>query len=62
MEKILVRVILIAALLQLGITISDARSCIVQNSAPLIARYSAQVLKVAWKPISIFPGEANRFR
>lgn len=53
MSDILVRVIVVAALLQLGLDFSS-----IGSGLPLA---TSKVLKIDWKPISLFPKEARRF-
>ena len=62
MEKLLIKLIMMAAVLQLarnGVQLQDchSRQCL-QN----IERASRDVLKIKWKPISIFPEQAKMFR
>jgi hypothetical protein len=51
MYQLLVRLMLLSALLQLGISVSDFSKC-----------RSRHCLKIDWRPISVFPEEAKRFR
>jgi len=53
MYTLLIRLMAIAALTQLGITLA---------SFTRIEKASRDVLRVDWKPISVFPGETKRFR
>ena len=62
MYDILIKVIVAAALLELGLTFNHSGDC--RSSARLdqIQRASKKVLHVDWTPISIFPEEGKRFR
>lgn len=54
MYQLLVRLMLLASLAQLGISsLTNLKN---------IERKSRDVLKIDWKPISVFPEEAKRFR
>lgn len=56
MYTILVRLMLVAAFLELGLSVTDLRNPTKLESA------SRKVLRVQWRPISVFPEEAKRFR
>lgn len=62
MYDLLVRLMFISALLQLGITLNDVREC--RSRACLVRMDKAvkEVLRIDWKPISVFPEETKRFR
>lgn len=62
METLLVRLMFLTALLQLGYAISDFENCHSRQCVQKIEKASRDVLKIDWKPISIFPEEAKRFR
>lgn len=62
MYKLLVALMLFAALSQLGISVSDFRDCHSRACLEMVERKSRDVLKIDWKPISVFPEEAKRFR
>ena len=62
MNSILIRLMAIAALTQLGISLSSFYNCKSRACLARIEKASRDVLQVEWKPISIFPGEARRFR
>lgn len=56
MYTILVRLMLVVALLEFGVSITDLRNPVKLEQA------SRKVLRIDWKPISVFPEEAKRFR
>ena len=62
MENLLVKLMLIAALTQSGISLSDFRNCHSRSCIQTLEKRSRDVLKVDWKPISVWPEEAKRFR
>lgn len=53
MYKLLIKLMIIAALTELGISFTNPGQ---------IQKASHEVLRVNWKPISVFPEEAKRFR
>lgn len=61
MYKLLIRLMLIAALAQLGISLKDFANCRSRECVSRIEKASREVLKVEWCPISVFPEEARRF-
>lgn len=62
MEALLVRLMALAAFAQLGITLVNHDQTSVAGSLKQIANATQAVLVIPWKPISIFPEEAKRFR
>ena len=58
----LTKLYLVAALMQLGISLKDVRSLSKPQSLKKIDQASREVLKIKWKPISVFPEEAKRFK
>jgi hypothetical protein len=62
MYNLLIKLMVLAALLQLGISADKFFSCRSRQCASRIEKASRDVLKIDWKPISVFPEEAHRFR
>lgn len=62
MLNLLVRLMVLAALAQLGITLADFRDCRSGRCLARIEKASRDVLRVDWKPISVFPEEGRKFR
>lgn len=62
MYDLLVRLIFVSALLQLGISLKDVRECRSRACLVRMDRAVKEVLRIDWKPISMFPEEAKRFR
>ena len=62
MEEMLVKLMLIAALSQFGMSLASLKECKARACFAQIERNSRKVLKIDWKPISVFPEEAKRFR
>lgn len=61
MYNLLVKLMLITVLLQLGWTFSKFESCHSRECLVRLGRHSRDILKIDWKPISVFPKEAARF-
>ena len=61
MYRLLVRLLLISALAQLGMSLRDldchGRACVKK-----IEEASSKVLKIDWRPISVWPNEGRRFK
>lgn len=62
MYSMLIRLMLLAALTQLGIQLSDFRDCKGRECFIRMEAAALQVLDISWKPISVWPEEAKRFR
>ena len=62
MYGILIKLIVLASLLELGISVSKIGDCSSRACLSEIQRASQKVLRIDWKPISVFPKEAKRFR
>jgi hypothetical protein len=62
MFRLLIALMTVAALAQFGMTVSDLRKCRSRACVQRIERRSRDVLRIDWKPISVFSGEARRFR
>lgn len=62
MYEVMVRLIVGAALLQLGLSLSHIEKCESRMCWAEIQMASRKVLKIDWKPISVFPEEAKRFK
>lgn len=62
MSKLLIKLMVIAALLKLGVSIEEFAFCHSKVCSSRIEKASREVLKTDWKPISVFSKEARRFR
>lgn len=62
MYNLLVKLMLITALLQFGWTVFDFKKCHSRQCLNHIEKQSRDILRIDWKPISVFPEEAKRFR
>lgn len=62
MYNILIKLIVAATLIELGMNISSFKDCPSRACLIRIEKASRQVLKINWKPISIFPEEAKKYR
>lgn len=61
MESLLVRLMLLAALAQLGLSLFDFENCFTRSCARRFEARSRDILRIDWKPISVWPEEAKRF-
>lgn len=62
MYNLLIRLMLISALVQFGISLKDASECRSRACASRLERAARAVLEIQWKPISVWPEEAKRFQ
>lgn len=62
MYTLLVRLMFVAAVAELGINFAELRDCRSRACVARLERAAHKVLRVDWKPISMFPSEARRFR
>lgn len=62
MYKMMVKLMIAAALLELGIMLTDLKDCPSRACLKRIEQVSRQVLKVDWKAVSVFPETASKFR
>jgi hypothetical protein len=53
---------LMAALSELKINVSDFTNCHARQCMMMFQKKALDVLKIEWKPISVFPNEARRFK
>lgn len=62
MIQLYIRLILIWTAMHLGMSFYELSTCQSVEFRNKIERASREVLKIDWRPISIFPEEARRFR
>lgn len=62
MYGLLVRIIVLAALAELGISLVTTQNCHSRHCVVESETYSRKILRIHWKPISVFPEEGSRFR
>ncbi len=62
MYDLLLKLIVAAALLDLGITFSRTGDCSSRDCRGRVDRSVRQVLRIDWRPISVFPEEARKFQ
>ncbi len=62
MYNLLLKLMLAATLWQLGLKLTDINNCRDRQCVQKLDQARAKVLKINWKPISVFPNEARRFR
>ncbi len=62
MYQVLIKLIVGASILQVGIGLTDSQPCSSRECLARIERASRKVLQIDWKPISIFPEESKRFQ
>jgi len=62
MYDLLVKLFLLAALAQIGMSVADFSNCRSGECLARIEKASRDITRIDWKPISVFPEEAKRFR
>lgn len=62
MYNLLIKIIFIVALAEVGLSLSKIENCKSRACIQEIEKASRDVLRVDWKPISVFPEEARRFQ
>lgn len=62
MYNVLIKLIVVASLLELGISVSKIGDCSSRACRSELQRAANKVLRIDWRPISVFPKEAERFR
>jgi len=62
MYEILVRILVISALLQLGLSLTDLFTCSTDICSHQLESARQEVLQINWSPISVFPEQAKRFK
>ncbi len=62
MYSLLMKLMILSALVQLGFTLADLKDCHSKPCLRKIEKASHKVLQINWKPISVFPKEAKRFK
>ena len=62
MYDLLVRLFFVAALLELGHAAIRVDKCDSRECLGRMERISREVLRVDWRPISVFPEQARRLR
>jgi hypothetical protein len=62
MESLLVRLMILAAVGELGLAAFGGGICMSKACLANIDRASRNISRIDWKPISVFPEEAKRFK
>lgn len=62
MYSILIRLIITASLIELGLSVARSGDWSSPTNPIEIQRASKKVLRIDWLPISVFPKEAARFK
>jgi hypothetical protein len=62
MYNVLIKLIVVASLLELGLSFKDFGECSSRACWSELQRASQKVIRIDWRPISVFPKEAERFR
>ncbi len=62
MENLLVKLMLLAALTQLGISVHEFQNCHSRGCMQMIEMKSRDILNIHWKPLTVFPAESKKFR
>ena len=61
MYNLLLKLMMAATLLQLGFSVTDIKDCSGRECVQKLDKAKNEVLKIKWRPISVFPEEAKRF-
>ncbi|MGE0633397.1 MAG: hypothetical protein AB7O96_13380 [Pseudobdellovibrionaceae bacterium] len=61
MYNVLIKLIVMASLLELGISFSKIGDCSSLSCWSELQQASQKVLRIEWRPISVFPKEAAPF-
>lgn len=61
MYDLLVKLMVLAALSQFGMSLAAIENCHSKQCLRAVEQRSREILKIEWKPISVFPAEARRF-
>lgn len=61
MYVIMIRIIVLAALIELGLSAQSLKDCLPRQCLGQLHKAFMQITNVDWKPISVFPNEAKRF-
>ena len=61
MYNVMIKLIVAAAILELGLSLKHTNQCTSRICWDKLQTTSKQVLKIDWKPISVFQEEAKRF-
>jgi len=59
---LLIRLMVMAVLAKLGLTLADFEHCDSLKCRQRLQSITNEVTRVNWRPISVFPEEAKRFR
>lgn len=62
MYNVLIKLIVAAALVELGISLSRDMECGTRLCWDQVEEGGRKMLQIEWRPISIFPEEAKRFQ
>lgn len=62
MYKLLLKFMLAVTLLQIGLKLTDINNCRDRQCIQKLDQEQVKLLKINWKPISVFPNEAKRFQ
>lgn len=62
MYDLLVKLMVLAALMQFGMSLAGIENCHSKQCLRNLEQRSREILNIDWKPISVFPEEARRFQ
>ena len=57
-----IRLVLVSGFIELGLSLGDFAKCSRGQCPEKLQTAKNAILKIDWKPVSIFPEEAKRFR
>jgi hypothetical protein len=61
MENLLVKLMVLAARTQLGISVHEFQNCPSRGCMQMIKKKSRGILNIPWKPLTVFPAESKKF-
>lgn len=62
MNELLLKLFIAAALLDFGHALLNPKTQSSRSGLERIDQATREILKIDWEPISVFPGEAKRFK
>ena len=62
MYSLLIKLMLITTLIQLGWSLKDFSHCPSRACTKRLEKQSREIIKINWKPISVWPEEAKMFK
>jgi hypothetical protein len=61
MYYVLIKLILVASMLELGLSFKNLGECSSRACWDQLKKASHKAIRIEWRPISVFPSEAKKF-